>query len=66
MVHPNKKPIVKLIGHEGNSYVILYRVKEALMREGADKEYIDQYFKEAMSGDYNHLLTVSMAYAKVE
>ncbi len=29
MVHPDEKPIVKLTGHEGNSFVILYRVKQA-------------------------------------
>ena len=38
----------------------------ALKRAGADKEYIDEYLKEATSGDYNHLLSVSMKYVNVE
>jgi len=42
------------------------RIKQALKRAGADKEYIDEYLKEAASGDYNHLLTVSMKYVHVE
>ena len=41
-------------------------VKRALKRAGADQEYIDQYLKEARSGDYNRLLTVSMKYVNVE
>ena len=38
----------------------------SLKRAGADKEYIDEYLSEATSGDYNHLLTVSMEYVNVE
>jgi len=41
-------------------------VKKALRRAGADQEYIDKYLSEAISGDYNHLLAVSMEYVKVE
>ena len=42
------------------------RVKQALKRAGADKEYIDEYLSEATSGDYDHLLVVSMGYVDVE
>ena len=66
MTAPTIKPTVKLTGHDGNAFSILGRVKKALMRSGADKEYIDQYFSEATSGDYNHLLFVSMEYVDVE
>jgi len=41
-------------------------VKKALMQTGADREYIDQYLSEATSGDYDHLLAVSMEYVDVE
>jgi hypothetical protein len=60
------KPTVKLIGHNGNAFAIMGRVKKALMLAGADKEYIDKYLKEAISGDYDHLLVVSMEYVDVE
>ena len=66
MKAPATKPTVKLIGHDGNAFSIMGRVKKALMRSGADKEYIDRYLSEATSGDYDHLLFVSMEYVDVE
>ena len=42
------------------------RVKQALKRAGADKEYIDEYLSEATSRDYDHMLVVSMGYVDVD
>ncbi len=66
MKGPLTKPTVKLVGEDGNAFSIMGRVKQALKRAGADKEYIDKYLKEATSGDYDHLLVVSMEYVDVE
>jgi hypothetical protein len=66
MKEPLTKPIVKLIGQDGNAFAIMGRVKQALKSAGADKEYIDKYLSEATSGDYDHLLVVSMEYVEVE
>ncbi len=66
MKGPETKPIVRLVGHDGNAFSIMGRVKQALKRAGADKEYIDEYLSEATSGDYDHLLVVSMGYVDVE
>jgi len=66
MKAPLSKPTVKLIGQNGNAFSVMGNVKRALKRAGADQEYIDQYLEEAISGDYNHLLTVSMKYVNVE
>ena len=66
MKKPLTKPIVQLIGQDGNAFAIMGRVKKALRRSGADKEYIDKYLSEATSGDYDHLLVVSMEYVEVE
>jgi hypothetical protein len=66
MKSPSSKPTVKLIGQDGNAFSVMGNVKRALKRAGADQEYLDQYLKEATSGDYNHLLTVSMKYVNVE
>ena len=63
---PPLKPTVKLIGQDGNAFAIMGNVKQALKRAGADKDYIDEYLNEATSGDYNHLLTVSMKYVNIE
>jgi hypothetical protein len=57
---------VKLVGEDGNAFSIMGRVKQALNRAGADKEYIDEYLKEATVADYSYLLTVSMEYVNVE
>ncbi len=66
MKGPLTKPTVKLVGEDGNAFSIMGRVKKALIQAGADKEYIDKYLKEATSGDYDHLLVVSMEYVNVE
>jgi len=66
MKEPSIKPTVKLIGQDGNAFAVMGSVKRALKNAGADKEYIDKYISEATSGDYNHLLAVSMEYVNVE
>ena len=66
MKGPRTKPNVKLVGEDGNAFSIMGRVKKALRQAGADQEYIDKYLKEATSGDYDHLLVVSMKYVNVE
>ena len=66
MKGPLTKPTVELIGQDGNAFSIMARVKKALMQAGADKEYVDKYLKDATSGNYDHLLVVSMEYVNVE
>ena len=66
MTEPKEKPTVKLTGADGNAFAIMGRVREALHKAGADKEYVDQYLKEAMFGDYDNLLCVTMDYVHVE
>ena len=63
---PLTKPTVKLVGEDGNAFYVMGHVKQSLRRAGADKEYIDKYLSEATSGDYDHLLVVSMEYVEVE
>ena len=65
MIKPEKKPVVKLIDTDGNAFAIMWRVKNALLKAGADKEYVNKYQEEAMSRDYGHLLCVSMDYVHV-
>ena len=56
---------VKLTGHNGNAFVVMGRVSRAMQRAGVDRKDIDQYKKESMSGDYDHLLQVAMSYVNV-
>ena len=66
MKGPLIKPTVKLVGEDGNAFSVMGRVKQSLRHAGADKKYIDKYLKETISGDYDHLLVVSMEYVEVE
>ena len=40
--------------------------KRALARDGADKEYVNQFLQESMSGDYDNLLMTALKYVTVE
>ena len=65
MKEPEIKPTVKLIDTNGNAFAIIGRVRCALLKAGGDKEYVDKYLKEAMFGDYDNLLCVTMDYVDV-
>jgi hypothetical protein len=65
MTGPIIKPTVKLIDTNGNSVAIIGRVKDALLKAGADKDYIFKYQDAVMCGDYNNLLCVTMDYVHV-
>ena len=56
---------VPLIGEDGNAFAILGSVQRALRKAGASKDEINQYMEEAMSGDYNHLLSTTMEWVEV-
>lgn len=51
---------VELIGNDGNAFAIMGKVIKALRKNGVSKEDIDKYEEEAMSGDYDNLLAVTM------
>ena len=56
---------VKLIGEDGNAFFILGKVREALIKNGR-KDLVEEFMKEAQSGNYDHLLATEMEYVKVE
>lgn len=58
------KPIVK--GPvDGNAFSVMGAVTRALKRAGQGDK-VAEYREKAMSGDYNHLLAVSMEYVEFE
>ena len=65
MEKPNETPTVELSGEDGNAFAIMSKVSAALKKAGADKEYIEKYFDKATSGDYDHLIGVTMEYVDV-
>jgi len=60
------KPPCQLVGSDGNAYSVMGAVKRALRKAGCDKEIVSEYSKKAMSGDYNHLMQVSLEYVEAE
>ena len=61
----DEKPVVKLVGEDGNAFAIMGKVRRALKQAGQN-EKAEQYTKEATSGDYDHLLRVTMDYVDVQ
>lgn len=63
---PKTDLTVKLVGRDGNAFAIMGAVRREMQRAKVDPEIIAAYMQEAMSGDYNHLLSVTMDYVEVE
>lgn len=55
---------VDLVGQDGNAFVVMGLVIKALKRAG-HTDLVKQYQDEAMSGDYDHLIQVTMDYVEV-
>jgi hypothetical protein len=56
---------VKLVGTDGNAYALMGKVRKALRQAGASPEELDQFFQEATSGDYDHLIYVCTEWVNV-
>jgi hypothetical protein len=56
---------VELVGHDGNAFAIMARVKRALKSNGVSDEEVSQYLEESMSGDYDNLLRTAMKWVSV-
>lgn len=55
----------KLVGENGNAFNLIAIVVTALKRAGVSKEEIQQFQKEAMSGDYDNLLMTCAKWVNV-
>jgi len=62
--YPNIK--VQLTGRDGNAFFILARTKKALERAGVSEDEINDFMKEAKSGDYDNLLQTVMKWVDVK
>lgn len=56
---------VELVGHDGNAFAIIGKVRRALVENGVSKEEIDQYLEESQSGNYDNLLCVAANWVNV-
>lgn len=50
---------------DGNGFVIIGAAITAMRKENVDKDVIEKYKKEAMAGDYDNLLMVTMKYVEI-
>ena len=56
---------VRLVGSDGNAFAIMGAVCKNLRRGLVSPEEVQTYQKEAMSGDYDHLLQTTMRWVDV-
>lgn len=59
------KPTVKLIGVDGNVFVLLGRIYIASKEAGLTYKQWNAFYEEAISGDYNDFLRTTMNYFEV-
>lgn len=57
---PEINRVYSLIGIDGNAYVVMAYVTEAMRAEGKSNAEIDKYLIDAKSGDYSKLISVSV------
>jgi hypothetical protein len=60
-----ERPVLKLVGEDGNAFNILGRARQALRLAGRGDEWTT-FETEATSADYDHLLAVVMKWFEVE
>lgn len=61
-----KNPVVKIVGQDGNAYMIIGLCQRAARKAGWPNEKWDAVRKEMMAGDYDNLLIVAMEHFEVE
>jgi hypothetical protein len=59
------RPVLTLIGEDGNAFNILGRARRALRLAGRGDEWA-AFEAEATAGDYDHLLAVAMRWFEIE
>jgi hypothetical protein len=59
------KPIVKLVGTNGNSVALIAKARESLRKSGMSSQEIKEFVDDAMSGDYDHVLRTIMKYCEI-
>lgn len=56
---------VQLSGEDGNAFSIVSKVRTALRRGGVSPEEQQEFFDEALSGNYDHVLQTCMRWVDV-
>lgn len=64
-IKQEKKPRVKLVGEDGNTFAILGRCRVGARKAKWPPERVKEFLDKACSGDYNHLLCICTEYFDV-
>jgi len=56
---------VKLTGEDGNAFLILGKVRQAMRKAKIPEDKVDAFTKEAQSGDYDNLLQTACKWVNV-
>lgn len=59
-----ERVVCKLVGVDGNAYVLMGHWQQCARRAGRSKEEISAVLDDAMSSNYDHLLCVLVAHSK--
>lgn len=57
---------VRLVGEDGNVFVIIGRVRAALRENGCSSSEVASFTDEAMSGDYDNVLQTVLRWVNAE
>ena len=60
-----KYPDVTVELDDGNAFAIISQVRSELRRHDVGQEELDAFYKEATSGDYDHLLQTAIRWVSV-
>jgi len=56
---------IRLSGRDGNAFMMTSRTRTALRRSGVSEQECEEFFDEALSGDYDHVIQTIMKWVKV-
>jgi hypothetical protein len=65
VVKPEKRAKVRLVGVDGNAFMLIGVCRQAGKRAGYTPEQITAFQEEAMSGDYDHVIQTCMDWFEV-
>ena len=63
---PYTNVTVRLVNTDGNAFALLGKVRQALRHAGYEPELIEEFTRDAMSGDYDHLIQTVLEYVDAE
>ena len=61
-----QRPRVRLVGRDGNAFAVLAACMKAAREFGWSAEQIEEFRRDATSGNYDNLLAAAMKYFDVE